>query len=435
MSPPYELYHTDHLGSIIAITDQTGAVVERRSYDAWGKRRNQNGTAMSNAFITSEVRHAFTGHEDLGEVGLIHMNGRLYDPAIGRFLSADPTIQYADDMQNYNRYSYINNNPLSATDPSGYGFFKSFFKAAFKFAFNPSIKNGFNLIRSMPGQKFIDNIIMKNPILNSVGQMAATYFTAFCGGCGGVAWSAYYTYQGTGSMSAAFRAAAVTYVTQQAFTFVGHSGYFPSEIDKIIGHAMVGCGSSVASGGSCGSGAMAAGFSKAVSPFVDTIDQGNPGVNLQRAMAAAAVGGTASVLGGGKFANGAITAAFGRMYNDDFSKKEPSIFNLYGLLSAPSNFSTNYQNMRDANTIGADKYFHCMANCQSSKEGFLGLLTAHAISDTREWVDQNIKNDPVAASVADQNANHHGQFHGFTSQNSCRSSCDIFRPSALDGKY
>lgn len=83
-------FHTDHLGSIIAITDEAGTVTERRSYDAWGKRRNQNGTAMSNAFVTPEERHGFTGHEELDDVGLIHMNGRLYDPVIGRFLSADP---------------------------------------------------------------------------------------------------------------------------------------------------------------------------------------------------------------------------------------------------------------------------------------------------------------------------------------------------------
>ena len=98
---------------------------------------------MSNAFITSEVRHAFTGHEDLGELGLIHMNGRLYDPAIGRFLSADPTIQYADDMQNYNRYSYINNNPLSAGDPSGYGFLSSIFKG-----FKKLIKHAISKIKT-----------------------------------------------------------------------------------------------------------------------------------------------------------------------------------------------------------------------------------------------------------------------------------------------
>lgn len=58
------------------------------------------------------------------------MNGRLYDPVLGRFLSADPHIQYAHDMQNYSRYSYINNNPLSATDPSGY-FIGKLLKAIF----------------------------------------------------------------------------------------------------------------------------------------------------------------------------------------------------------------------------------------------------------------------------------------------------------------
>jgi RHS repeat-associated protein len=142
-------FHGDHLGSIVAITNEAGTVTERRSYDAWGKRRNTNGTPMTNAFITPDERHGFTGHEEWNEVGLIHMNGRLYDPATGRFLSADPTIQYADDMQNYNRYSYINNNPLSAVDHSGYGWnpvkkitkaFKSVFKSIGK-AIKSVLKN------------------------------------------------------------------------------------------------------------------------------------------------------------------------------------------------------------------------------------------------------------------------------------------------------
>lgn len=113
-------FHTDHLGSIVAITDETGTVVERRSYDAWGKRRNINGTAMTNAFFTSEERHGFTGHEELDEVGLIHMNGRLYDPATGKFISVDPEIQFPDDMQSFNAYSYLMNNPFIGTDPSGF---------------------------------------------------------------------------------------------------------------------------------------------------------------------------------------------------------------------------------------------------------------------------------------------------------------------------
>ena len=50
----------------------------------------------------------------------IHMNGRIYDPTIGRFLQADPVIQDPYNTQSLNRYSYVMNNPLSYTDPTGY---------------------------------------------------------------------------------------------------------------------------------------------------------------------------------------------------------------------------------------------------------------------------------------------------------------------------
>lgn len=113
-------FHTDNLGSIVAITDEAGALVERRSYDTWGKRRNLNGTSYANAFVTPAERHGYTAHEELNELGLIHMNGRIYDAAINRFTSVDPYIQYPDDMQSYNAYSYVMNNPFVATDPSGF---------------------------------------------------------------------------------------------------------------------------------------------------------------------------------------------------------------------------------------------------------------------------------------------------------------------------
>lgn len=62
----------------------------------------------------------FTGHEHLPSVfGLIDMNGRMYDPVLGRFLSPDPYVQSPDYAQNFNRYAYCFNNPLVYTDPSG----------------------------------------------------------------------------------------------------------------------------------------------------------------------------------------------------------------------------------------------------------------------------------------------------------------------------
>ena len=67
-----------------------------------------------------EITHTFTGHEPLKDVGLIHMGGRIYDPKLGRFLSPDPIIQNTLNSQNLNRYSYVLNNPLNASDPTGY---------------------------------------------------------------------------------------------------------------------------------------------------------------------------------------------------------------------------------------------------------------------------------------------------------------------------
>jgi len=66
-----------------------------------------------------DFRRGYTGHEHMPEFGLINMNGRLYDPLLGRFLSPDPYVQMPDFSQNYNRYSYCLNNPLKYTDPSG----------------------------------------------------------------------------------------------------------------------------------------------------------------------------------------------------------------------------------------------------------------------------------------------------------------------------
>ncbi len=120
--------HLDHLGSIQTITDTTGRVMEVLSFDAWGQRRDAFTWDNAPSSIGRLTDRGFTGHEHLDEVSLIHMNGRVYDPEIGRFVSADPFIQTPWNLQSYNRYSYVLNNPLSMTDPSGY-FFKKLFKS------------------------------------------------------------------------------------------------------------------------------------------------------------------------------------------------------------------------------------------------------------------------------------------------------------------
>lgn len=114
--------HKDHLGSLQAITREDGGVEEVLDFDAWGRRRTfDSGThRFSYASVSSQTDRGFTGHEMLDPVGLIHMNGRIYDPTLGRFLSVDPLVQKPRSLQSYDRYSYVVNNPLSLTDPSGF---------------------------------------------------------------------------------------------------------------------------------------------------------------------------------------------------------------------------------------------------------------------------------------------------------------------------
>ncbi|MBR4594295.1 MAG: hypothetical protein IKO33_06940, partial [Bacteroidaceae bacterium] len=102
---------SDHLGSITALYDQYGTKCFSASYDVWGKRT----VGIDNVGFD----RGFTGHEHIDEIGLINMNGRMYEPNLGRFISVDPYVQEPANSQNYNRYSYCLNNPLKYTDPTG----------------------------------------------------------------------------------------------------------------------------------------------------------------------------------------------------------------------------------------------------------------------------------------------------------------------------
>lgn len=132
------VYHYDHLGSIEGITDygvttatwslddDSPARSSRYSYDPWGERRDpldwnaRPTTATADGGANDRTPRGFTGHEMLDDLGLVHMNGRIYDPLIGRMLSADLFVTFPSSLQSYNRYSYVDNRPLTATDPSGF---------------------------------------------------------------------------------------------------------------------------------------------------------------------------------------------------------------------------------------------------------------------------------------------------------------------------
>ena len=116
--------HDDHLGSTEHLTDNAGANVVMESFGAYGKRRGTNWTGTPTpaelTTINNTTRKGFTEHEHLDSTDLVHMNGRVFDPLIGRFVSSDPNYDCGLKTQGWNRYSYVGNKTLSAKDPSGF---------------------------------------------------------------------------------------------------------------------------------------------------------------------------------------------------------------------------------------------------------------------------------------------------------------------------
>jgi RHS repeat-associated protein len=120
-APARTLYlHNDALGSIETVSDANAHVVAHYEYSPFGARRTSPDIASPSGQAPADTRLGFTGHEHDDEFGLINMRGRMYDPALGRFLSPDPLISQPGSGQAYNRYSYVSNRPTTLTDPTGF---------------------------------------------------------------------------------------------------------------------------------------------------------------------------------------------------------------------------------------------------------------------------------------------------------------------------
>ncbi len=255
-------------------------------------------SSASLVLITDTTQRGFTNHEMLDEVDIIHMNGRIYDGRLGRFLQADPLIQEPNNSQSLNRYSYVINNPLSYTDPTGYNFLKKYWRAIVAivatyitagYASGWAASWGFGTAASGGVAATLGNTIAAGAISGFVGGAIAT---------------------------GSFKGAVIGAFTGAAFGALHGWNVDGFHLGKIAAHGGVGGLSSVLSGGKFGHGFAAAGFTQAVSQvggdslFSKTDKAGN-------AVKAALIGGTASAISGGKFANGAVTGAFSRMLNDD----------------------------------------------------------------------------------------------------------------------
>jgi RHS repeat-associated protein len=110
--------HSDHLGSTSVTTNASGQCTSAQWYYAYGNLRTPAPTTPCSG--TPATDFAFTGQRRDASAGLLFYNARYYDPTNGRFVSADTMVPQAGSSQALNRYSYVGNNPLKYTDPSGH---------------------------------------------------------------------------------------------------------------------------------------------------------------------------------------------------------------------------------------------------------------------------------------------------------------------------
>ena len=292
---PSVLYFTlDNLGSISVVADSSGTVVERDSYDAWGKRRNADGTAAACGTITSATTRGFTGQEMMDGLCTINFNARIYDPTLGRFFTPDPTTETVYDLQVLNRYSYVGNNPLSLTDPTGLCFLGCFWKSPI-----------FDAIVAIAVAIFVPELIGGWSVFGAAagGNLSAIATVALGGAL-------------SGAISAGLNGGDIfkglLFGGLTAGLTAGLGGALSSSLDGVIGsfaskfvaYGLVGGLTSEMQGGKFASGFLAAG--------VGSLAGGLSGTQLDagKLIASAVLGGVTSVIGGGKFENGAISGTF-----------------------------------------------------------------------------------------------------------------------------
>lgn len=316
--------HYDSLGSVDTVTGATGEVKARFAYKPFGEKLklDKNGLLTQ---APAKTNRGYTGHETIESTGYINMNARLYDPTIGRFLSADTIIPAVYDTQAYNRYSYVRNNPMKYTDPSGRSWFSSalgsvgnFFKKHWRTIVTIAVVAAVVALTGGLGAGLACAII-QGAIAGFTGGFVGTLLYggdfnaaisnglrgALVGGIsGGVA-------HGVVGLTAATTGVEASAAHSASFfeSFSSGSGWGVATF-KALAHGISRAAIAQAQGQNATSGFwsgfVASGFSV-----------GNEGYGgfVPRTMMMAVAGGTVSQMTGGKFANGAVSAAFVHMFN------------------------------------------------------------------------------------------------------------------------
>ncbi len=278
----------DHLGSLDVILDDAGQIEQKLSFGPWGQRRDASNWKevdtnsllidLGPGFDVSRTTRGFTGHEMVDSVGIVHMNGRIYDPFLGRFLQSDNYVQDPTNTQSHNRYSYVWNNPLNATDPSG-----EFVFSLIAIAIAASVEG------------------IKLYAVAAIFAVAGTLDALIAGA----------------DLSDAFLTGIISGLSAGAFAKLGTVLAGKLFAVKVFAHGMVGGITSVLQGGKFGHGFASAAFTAGATSFNNSAHIGGEGFSWKRVAVGAAIGGSASKISGGKFANGALTGAFSQALNHE----------------------------------------------------------------------------------------------------------------------
>lgn len=330
----------DSLGSTDALYTGTwnGGVfstqtTEYQSFDTWGERRDPVTLANyraseGDAFRGSghDYNRGYTGHEQLDDSGIIHMNGRLYDPELGRMLSPDPYVQVPEYSQNFNRYSYVMNNPLNMTDPTGFSWVsKAFHKMG------SWLKGNWRAVVSIVASVALFFVLGPGAFGYTGMQLQGAQLGFAAGATSGAANAAINGGNSsdilTGGVVGGIQGGITSGILHPMEGDVAEAGFFSSETAMhVAGHGVVGGTANYAMGGKFEDGFISAAVSAGAA---DAGLLGDPDVAgstaiISRTMRAGVLGGTVSAIGGGKFANGAWTASFQHLLNNELPKKLPA---------------------------------------------------------------------------------------------------------------
>ncbi|GAB2563293.1 hypothetical protein GCM10027190_11150 [Spirosoma areae] len=324
--------HKDQLGSVLRVTNEVAVVAVRYWYDPWGQQIGIKVLPAGEKF-GGRWRQGFTSHEQLLTMGLVHMNGRIYDFETGMFLSADPVDLVTGYTQTIGRFAYALNNPLKYTDPTGYWSWKRALKGAVV-GFITGGPAGAIAGAAIAGNDKTYKFVKENWREMAIVAVAVVVTVATAGAGAGIS-GAILTGMATGAASGATRAAlyggdigdifeetikggVIGGISGAAFygvgtAFSGEVGSIgtPDSFGSIAAHGVVGGGVSGLEGGNFWTGFASGAITKASSVYGPQTS--NLGVNVVRA---AVVGGTIAEISGGKFANGAIIGAYSYALND-----------------------------------------------------------------------------------------------------------------------